>query len=151
MAPRLRARSRIASTSAEDQFRIEAVDRGTCRVVVSAVGVARGTWTILLDAGPERLLSVRLRPERFGLEEGVVSATRSQEDLEILRSPEHVYGAERTTDVSVADPSTAGGTFSWVRGIRAPGSRESATPTTMEATKCPCRATAFLRRRRPAR
>ena len=39
-------------------------------------------------------------------------------DLEIVRSPEHVYGVELTTDVQVADPVGVGGTFSWVKGVR---------------------------------
>jgi iron complex outermembrane receptor protein len=39
-------------------------------------------------------------------------------DLEIIRSPEHVYGVEFTTDVQIADPVSAGGTFSWVKGVR---------------------------------
>lgn len=39
-------------------------------------------------------------------------------DLNIVRSPEHVYGVELTADVQVADPVAAGGTFSWVKGLR---------------------------------
>ncbi len=39
-------------------------------------------------------------------------------DLEIVRSPEHVYGVELTADVQVADPVAVGGTFSWVKGVR---------------------------------
>lgn len=39
-------------------------------------------------------------------------------DFEIIRSPEHVYGLEATTDLQVIDPLAVGGTFSWVKGKR---------------------------------
>ncbi len=39
-------------------------------------------------------------------------------DFEIVRSPEHVYGVELTTDLQVTDPLAVGGTFSWVKGKR---------------------------------
>ncbi|PQJ35149.1 hypothetical protein BSZ35_11570 [Salinibacter sp. 10B] len=39
-------------------------------------------------------------------------------NFEIVRSPEHVYGVELTTDVQVTDPVAVGGTFSWVKGVR---------------------------------
>ena len=39
-------------------------------------------------------------------------------DFQIVRAPEHVYGVEVTTDVRVADPVVAGGTFSWVKGLQ---------------------------------
>ncbi len=37
-------------------------------------------------------------------------------DLEIVRSPERIYGVELTSDVQVVDPLTVGGSFSWIRG-----------------------------------
>ena len=39
-------------------------------------------------------------------------------DFEIVRSPERIYGVELTADVQIADPITAGGSFSWLRGRR---------------------------------
>jgi len=39
-------------------------------------------------------------------------------DFRIVRAPEHVYGVELTADVQVADPVTAGGSFSWVKGLQ---------------------------------
>jgi iron complex outermembrane receptor protein len=37
-------------------------------------------------------------------------------ELRLLRRPERVYGTEVTADVQVAEPVTAGGTFTWLEG-----------------------------------
>lgn len=39
-------------------------------------------------------------------------------NLELIRSPERIYGVELTSDVQVTDPVTVGGTFSWLTGKR---------------------------------
>jgi iron complex outermembrane receptor protein len=39
-------------------------------------------------------------------------------ELELIRSPERVYGAEVTTDVQLLEPLAVGGTFTWLEGKR---------------------------------
>ena len=74
---------RVAGTSTDPDgtFRFERVSPGTYRLVVSAVGYSRATQTMTLEADTQRRVSLQLRSERYGLEEVVVSATRTQEEL----------------------------------------------------------------------
>jgi iron complex outermembrane receptor protein len=66
------------STANDGTFRIEGVSPGPYRLVASAVGYAEATRTVTLEAGTTRRVSLQLRTARYGLDEVVVSATRTQ-------------------------------------------------------------------------
>ena len=98
---------------------------------VSEVGrVLRGTTAGSVEALNPEAKTVNSYEMGLRLGTGRVAATASGyyttselgssygSDFEIVRSPEHVYGVELTTDVQVADPLALGGTFSWVKGKR---------------------------------
>ncbi len=70
-----------ASTDADGRFLIEDVPAGTYRLVASAIGYSETPRTITLDAGAQRRISLELASERYGLEEVVVSAARTQQNL----------------------------------------------------------------------
>jgi len=69
------------STGADGTFRMEAVPPGPYRLVASAVGYRETTRSITLDAGSQRRVVLQLARERYGLDEVVVSATRTRQDL----------------------------------------------------------------------
>lgn len=69
------------STNADGTFRFENVSPGSYRLIASAIGYAEATRTVTIDAGAQRRVSLQLRSERYGLEEVVVSATRTRQDL----------------------------------------------------------------------
>ena len=82
------------STQADGTFRIEDVASGTYRLVASAIGYAEASRTITLDAGMQRRVSLQLTSERYGLDEVVVSATRSRQDLGSVASSVSVLGPQ---------------------------------------------------------
>ncbi len=68
------------TTGADGTFVIGSVEAGTYQVVASAVGYTKTSTTLTLDGG-SRQITLRLRQKRYGLEEVVVSAARSRQDL----------------------------------------------------------------------
>ena len=88
--------TRVAGTStdADGRFQIADVPPGTYRLVASAVGYTETTKTLTLDAGAQRSVSLQLTGERYGLQEVVVSATRSQQDLGSVASSVSVLSAQ---------------------------------------------------------
>ena len=80
------------STGADGAFSLAPVEPGTYRLVASAVGHARTATALTLEGG-SRQVTLRLRARRYGLDEVVVSATRSRQDLGSVAS-----------SVSVLDP-----------------------------------------------
>ncbi|MFB6274317.1 MAG: TonB-dependent receptor [Salinibacter sp.] len=82
------------STRADGTFRIEEVSPGTYQLVVSAIGYQAATQTVTLDAGTQRRVSLQLQGARYGLDEVVVSATRSRETLGSVASSISVLGTE---------------------------------------------------------
>ncbi|WP_263841754.1 TonB-dependent receptor [Salinibacter sp.] len=82
------------STTADGTFRVRRLPPGTYRLVASAVGYARATRTITLEANTQRRVSLRLQSERYGLDEVIVSATRTREDLGSVASSVSVLGPQ---------------------------------------------------------
>lgn len=83
-----------ASTTVDGTFRIRTVSPGTYRLVASAVGYTETTRTLTLNAGTRHTVSLQLKSERYGLEEVVVSATRTQQDLGSVASSVSVLGPQ---------------------------------------------------------
>lgn len=75
-----------ASTTGDGTFRIQNVSPGTYQLVVSAVGYSEVTRALTLSPNAQRRVSVQLTSERYGLDEVVVSATRSREAVGNLAS-----------------------------------------------------------------
>jgi iron complex outermembrane receptor protein len=68
-----------------------------------------------------RVLSRRVQASLSGFRnESDLGSTFNQE-LEIVRAPERVYGIEATLDVVPMDPLKLGGTFTWTEGENLPG------------------------------
>ncbi|WP_251979889.1 carboxypeptidase-like regulatory domain-containing protein [Salinibacter ruber] len=82
------------STTVDGTFRIDAVPPGTYRLVASAVGYAKATQTMTLEANTQRRVSLRLESKSYGLDEVVVSATRTREALGSVASSVSVLGPQ---------------------------------------------------------
>jgi len=82
------------STDADGRFRFETVSPGSYRLVASAVGYERATQSMTLKADTQRRVSLMLKTEQYGLEEVVVSATRTQEELGSVASSVSVLGPQ---------------------------------------------------------
>jgi iron complex outermembrane receptor protein len=82
------------STGVDGMFRMQSVAPGTYRLVVSAVGYKEMTRSVTLDAGTQRRVALQLARERYGLDEIVVSATRTRQDLGSVASSVSVLGPQ---------------------------------------------------------
>jgi iron complex outermembrane receptor protein len=82
------------STGVDGMFRMQSVAPGTYRLVVSAVGYKEMTRSVTLDAGTQRRVALQLTRERYGLDEIVVSATRTRQDLGSVASSVSVLGPQ---------------------------------------------------------
>ncbi|WP_103028947.1 TonB-dependent receptor [Salinibacter altiplanensis] len=96
---------------------------------VSEVGrVLRGTAAASVEQLDPEAKTVNSYETGLRLNTGRVSATATGyyttsdlgssfgNDLEIVRSPERIYGLELTADVQLRDPVAVGGSFSWLQG-----------------------------------
>lgn len=82
-----------ASTGADGTFTIGRVETGTYRLAATAVGYTKATVTLTLDGG-SRQVSLRLQKKKYGLDEVVVSAARTQQDLGSVASSVSVLGPQ---------------------------------------------------------
>lgn len=82
------------STGVDGMFRMQSVAPGTYRLVASAVGYKEMTRSVTLDAGTQRRVALQLTRERYGLDEIVVSATRTRQDLGSVASSVSVLGPQ---------------------------------------------------------
>ena len=82
------------STAPDGSFRLRDVAAGTYRLAASSVGHTQTTTTVTLADGERRSVSLRIRKTEYGLDEVVVSATRSRESLGSLASSVSVLAPE---------------------------------------------------------
>jgi iron complex outermembrane receptor protein len=82
-----------ASTGADGTFSIGSVETGTYQLAATAVGYTKSTTTLTLEGG-SRQVSLRLQKKRYGLDEVVVSAARSQQDLGNVASSVSVLSSQ---------------------------------------------------------
>jgi len=82
------------SAGADGAFVFTDLSAGTYRLVVSAVGYAKATKDVTLDAGARRNVTIRLPKAQYDLDEVVVSATRAQQDIGSVASSVSVLGPE---------------------------------------------------------
>ena len=82
------------STGPDGTFRLKEVAAGTYRLVASAVGYTKATTNVTLKEGERRSVSLRIRKTEYNLEEVVVSATRSREDVGNLASSVSVLNTQ---------------------------------------------------------
>lgn len=81
------------STGADGAFVMKDLSAGTYRLAVSAVGYEQTSRELTLEADAHRQVTIRLSKVQYDLDEVVVSATRSQQDL-----------GDVASSVSVLDP-----------------------------------------------
>ena len=74
------------STNPNGTFRFTNVAPGTYRLVASAVGYKKTTTNVTVKEGERRSVSLQIRAKEYGLEEVVVSATRTRERVGSLAS-----------------------------------------------------------------
>jgi len=82
------------STNPDGTFRFTNVAPGTYRLVASAVGYKKATANVTVKEGERRSVSLRIRAKEYGLEEVVVSATRSRETQGSLASSVSILDTE---------------------------------------------------------
>lgn len=94
--------NRVAGTStmADGTFRVGDLAPETYQLVVSAVGYAETTREVTPEAGTPRTVTIRLEKRRYGLDEVVVSAARSQETLGSVASSVSVLDPDALTTQS---------------------------------------------------
>lgn len=68
-----------------------------------------------------RVFSRRIQASLSGFRNASDLGSSFNQQLEIVRAPERVYGVEATLDVAAAEGLTLGGTFTWTEGENRPG------------------------------
>jgi iron complex outermembrane receptor protein len=89
-----RTRLNGVSADADGAFVLRDLSAGTYRLAVSAVGYAKTRRELTLEAGARRRVTIRLQKQQYDLDEVVVSATRTRQDLGSVASSVSVLGPE---------------------------------------------------------
>ncbi len=85
---------RGSSTDARGRYRIGDLPPGAYRLTVSIVGYAKESQRVIIEAGEVRTVDLQLTPRRYGMDEIVVSAVRSETTLGTVPSSVTVLGTE---------------------------------------------------------